>query len=88
MNNGYTEVTLLVGGSLCEVVEMTDDEQFESWLQEVKNEAPDNPSFSYEIWEVYRLTHEHEQDIDCECIQHLADHRPYWTNTDWTLPIY
>jgi hypothetical protein len=78
--SGYTTVTVIVAGALDEVDHFNDNEQedMEAYLALLETE-----DFGNEKAEVYLLRHDHPlDDGDCECIQFITDHLPYWTNRD------
>lgn len=83
----YTEVTLIIDGALSETeifkADQKGDEKFARWVAGVKqdvNTAARIAGSTTKV-EIYILNHAHENDgEDCECIQYINDHHPYWTN--------
>lgn len=90
MSDYYVEASIVVCGALdtYETPQIRDGEHplvhltfdswqaFASWFDLTRHEL-------YPITErveVYVLEHEHELEQDCECVQFLTDHRPYWDN--------
>ena len=76
---GYAEVNVNVNGA-AESTEYFDNEtetlKFRNSIAATQRFAYDNNDFDVEI---YVLHHPHEQGIDCECIQYVTDHNPYWS---------
>lgn len=78
---GYTEMTVLYNGCLegdSQVFDHSDklyEWKFGNALAAAQRFAFDNSDATVEI---YLLEHSHEFGIDCECIQYVTDHNPYW----------
>ena len=78
---GYTEVSVIYNGeSEGEPVVFDHDDKLYEWkfgnyITATQRFAFDNSDATVEI---YLLNHPHVQGIDCECIQYVTDHNPYW----------
>ena len=78
---GYMEITTIVEGALESSVcfEGIDEiVKLNNHIQSTQRFAYDNSDMDVQI---YKLWHEHEQGIDCECVQYLSDHKPFWEQT-------
>jgi hypothetical protein len=74
----YITAQLIVEGALDEDVQFETEEQFDSWLDDIKEQ--ESNSATKLDWEVFRIVHDHPLTNECMCVQYLTDHHPYWTN--------
>lgn len=79
----YTEVNVNINGIAESPMEFLDNpkgqKEMENFIEATQRFAYDNSDFDVEI---YKLYHPHVQGIECECIQYLSDHNPYWRNKE------
>lgn len=69
----YAELIFMVAGAEEERHEFSDETLITEYLNTLEREASEG-GYRYEV---YRLDHDHEPGIECECIQFAQDHRPY-----------
>jgi hypothetical protein len=74
---GYTEVTVVVDGTLEEVAQFPDDatEQQEEFLEEQK-ELGETEAGAGCHTAIFVDHHPHEMEADCQCAQYATDHKP------------
>lgn len=77
----YKEISVLVGGALDQTEIFSYDDIFEvvrlyGFIADTQKAAEDTD----ERVELFEMSHDHEPDVDCECIQYVTDHKPFWTN--------
>jgi len=75
---GYMEITTIVEGalegSLC-FEGVPGIKKMTNHILSTQSFARDNSDMTVQM---YELWHEHEQGIECECIQFVQDHKPFW----------
>lgn len=77
---GYTELTTVYEGAEEYRAEYNDDipkdqKDMQETIAATQRFAYDNSDATVEI---FTLHHPHVQGIECECVQYLTDHHPYW----------
>lgn len=74
---GYTQIDTIYEGVAEATSYFNDDQE-----QQMKDFVAATQSFAYDNSDaevkIYRLYHNHDQGIDCECIQYVTDHNPFW----------
>jgi hypothetical protein len=76
----YITAQLIIDGALDEDVSYNTEDEFDSWLNEVKQQSE---AFPDQEWQVFLIVHDHPLG-DCMCVQYLTDHSPYWSNShEW-----
>lgn len=71
----YADLDVIVDGALEESVTFHDETVMREYISEIEEEAKDH-GYPTEVFVVF---HEHEDNIECECVQYLTDHHPYVT---------
>jgi len=71
----YADVDVIVNGALEESRTFHDETLMNHYIGEIEDEASDHGYLT----EVYVVWHEHDDDIECECVQYLTSHKPYAT---------
>lgn len=78
----YDEITVIVEGALEETATFHDETLEHEYLSALAAElAGDGVEYA-----VYRLTHDHQETEECECVQFETSHLPLFTNetaADW-----
>lgn len=79
---GYTVVTTVYEGAEESCFMYLDDvpqmqEEMKNSIETTKLFAKDNSDAQVQI---YKLHHDHDINLDCECIQYVTDHNPYWSS--------
>lgn len=69
----YAEFSIIVAGALDEEATFTDETLVDEFLAGLEQEA-EGSGYRFEV---YRIDHDHELGIECECVQFLTDHKPY-----------
>ena len=79
----YITAQLVISGALDEDVSFDTEDEFDSWLNEIKATEADASSAAGQPWDVFRIVPDHPLG-DCMCVQYLTDHSPYWSNShEW-----
>lgn len=77
---GYTEVTTIYNGAVESHYMYFDD--IPQMQKEMENSIAATQRFAYDNSdsdvEIYKVHHDHSIDLDCECVQYLTDHHPFW----------
>ena len=76
----YDDVSVVVDGALEEERTIHDYLLLEEYVAAVKDDAIGH---GYPT-QIYVLHHEHNYspDHDCECVQYVTDHLPYWSSVE------
>ena len=74
----YWDANLMVDYAEQEHETFFDAQSLDNWVREKIREYRDEKELIASVFVVY---HEHPMsDDECQCIQYMTDHRPYWTN--------
>lgn len=75
---GFTDVTVVWEGAVDTQRIFGDDETtaMDALIAGVKADA----ATTTDLVEIYSVYHDHDTDLDCECVQFLTDHRLDWSN--------
>lgn len=73
---GYIQASFVIDGALSSAdMEFDTEENFDKWVEDCQRGIQGFPVNAA----IFRLYHDHAKGIDCECIQFLTDHHPFWT---------
>lgn len=73
----YITADLRIDGALDEDVQFNSDDEFDEWLNDIKEESG-HWRHREESWQVFRIVHEHPLTNECMCVQYLTDHHAFW----------
>ena len=76
MNDYFVEASVVIAGGLDSYEYFPSWGSFTAWFDVTRTELVGISDSA----EIYVLEHEHALGVDCECVQYLTDHRPYWSN--------
>lgn len=76
----YTAVSVVVEGAVDDDRTFLDDDPgaFDVFIDKLRGEQAEN-GLNYAV---YVLHHDHDEDIECSCIEYLQDHRPTYQFTN------
>lgn len=70
----YDQITVIVDGALEEEENFFDETLEHEFCMKIRDEALGH---GYPV-EIYRITHDHDANLECECVQYSQDHRPIY----------
>lgn len=79
----YIEASVVIDGALDSTETLRSHEALDIFVANTIAESP--PGMHVQI---FTIEHQHAEDIDCECVQYLTDHLPYYESRDQTTPLF
>lgn len=75
---GFTNVTVVWEGAVDTARTYFDNETYamDELIASVKSDA----ATTNDLVEIYSIYHDHDVELDCECVQYLTSHQPDWSN--------
>lgn len=77
----FIAADLIIGGVVAETMDFPKGDNFDYWMSQVKADFQSVVDRNV-LWEVYAMEHDHAPELDCDCVQYLQSHHPYWTSAN------
>ena len=77
----FIAASLIIDGSVAETLDFEDGCGFDYWVDQVLADYQ-SVTDRRQVWAIYTIEHDHAPDLDCECVQYLTDHHPYWSSAN------
>lgn len=77
---GFTDITVVWEGAVdTQRVFLDDDDEYRAMNELIANVKADAATTT-DLVEIYSVYHDHDAEIDCECVQYLTSYQPDWSN--------